>query len=234
MDGLESFLGMDKDEPMSEAAFEAFKQKMQGSGQDLTAWAKGEQRQKAKEDELLKILLKYIKRHDKTSFVLLISRLLEQNVPAGFILAIILLGDKEVQDDLNIKLALPGEVTTENNTSNLEENTTMLALFGIQDHTMPLKARIEFDYWTKNLLEQASLVPHRIIKTLEEKDENGIPNGKPKLISIQLMSFVLREFLSRFQIASEFESVQHFALFVLAGIIKQTHKQVDEQNLLNE
>lgn len=230
MDGLESFLGMDKDAPMSEAAFEAFKQKMQGTGQDLKAWGKSEQRQKAKEDELYKILKAYLQRSSQTSFVLLIARLLEENVPAGFVLGIILLGDREIQKELNIHLALPeGSPSTA-----APENSTMLTLFGIEDHTLPLKAKIEFDYWIKNLLEQAGVTPHRIIKTLEEKTAEGQPGGKPKLVAIQLTSFVLREFLSQFKLDAEFENVQHFALFVLSGILRQIHDRVEGQNLLNE
>lgn len=231
MDGLESFLGLDQDRPMSEAAFEAFKQKMAGTAQDLKAWGKGEQRQKAKEDELYKILKAYLQRSSKTSFVLLIARLLEENVPAGFVLGLILLGDKEIQKELNVNLALPdGGVSAPQST----ENSTMLALFGIEDKTLPMQAKIEFDYWIKNLLEQASASPQRIIKTLEEKTDQGQPSGKPKLVAIQLTSFVLKEFLSQFKLESEFENIQHFALFVLSGILRQIHNQVDGQNLLGE
>lgn len=228
MDGMESFLGMDQDKPMSEAAFEAFKDKMAGAAKDLKAWGKGEQKQKAKEDELYKILKAYLQRSGKSSFVLLIARLLEENVPAGFVLGIILLGDKEIQKDLNLNLSLP------HGTEEAVENSTMLTLFGIEDQTLPLRAKIEIDYWTKNLLEQALLVPQRIVKTVEEKTQEGQASGKPKLIAIQLTSFVLREFLSQYKLDTEFENVQHFALFVLSGILRQVHTQLDGQNLLGE
>ncbi len=110
----------------------------------------------------------------------------------------------------------------------------MLTLFGIEDQTLPLRAKIEIDYWTKNLLEQALLVPQRIVKTVEEKTQEGQASGKPKLIAIQLTSFVLREFLSQYKLDTEFENVQHFALFVLSGILRQVHTQLDGQNLLGE
>jgi len=234
MEGLENFAGFDSGEGVSEEAFERFKERMKGAAKDLKAWQKGEQKQKKREDELIKILLKYIKAHKKSSFTLLVSRMLEENIPASFVLGIILLGDEAIQSEMGIKIALPPASEGTSTAQSPAPGQSLLAVFGIEDATLPLKAKAEFDFWIKNLIDQASVHPHKIISTLEEKNEKGEPAGAPKLIAIQLQSFVLREFLNHFKIDYEFEKIQDFAKFVLISIIQQMHKQADDQNLLGD
>lgn len=62
---LESFIGFDGDEGMSEAAFEKFKERMAKAQAQIAAIKKEEKKQKKKEDELVKILLKFIKTSHK-------------------------------------------------------------------------------------------------------------------------------------------------------------------------
>ena len=96
---LESFLGLDGGEGMDEGAFEAFKEKMRAAAAQIAAIKKEEKKARKKEDELLKILLKFVKSSHNTELVLLISRCLEQNIPAHFILSIVVLGNEEIQRD---------------------------------------------------------------------------------------------------------------------------------------
>src|SRR3989338_7421407 len=105
---LESFIGYESGEPMSAASLEKLREKMKAAAAQIAAIKKEEKRRKQKEEELLKILLKFVKTSHKKDLVLLISRVLEQNIPANFILAIILLGNEEIQKEIGQFLLLKG------------------------------------------------------------------------------------------------------------------------------
>lgn len=103
---LEEFGGLDGGEGMSAAAFEKFKEKMKKAQAQIAQIQKQQKKQKKKEDELIKILLHFIHSSQKFDLVLLISRALEKNVPAFFVLALALLGNEEIQHASNNFLAL--------------------------------------------------------------------------------------------------------------------------------
>jgi len=117
--GLEDFIGLEQNGAMDAAAFERFQERVKAAAAHIQAIRKEEKKRKKKEDELIKILLKFIKSSDKKDLVLLISRVLERNVPANFILAIILLGNEEIQREIGEYLSLksgqqaPEQVATE-------------------------------------------------------------------------------------------------------------------------
>lgn len=237
---LESFFGLESDQPMSESAFEAFKEKMAAAAAQIAAIKKEESKQKKKEDELMKILLFFVKTSHKTELVLLISRALEQNIPANFILAIILLGNPEIQQAVGHHLLFPGQVEA------FEANPSEKALifFNSTDETMPLKIKIELDSWIKNMILQADENPQKLVKTgydrqmIEIEDENHFGDRKyeerkeVKKVLIQLFAYVMRDFLENRGVAEEHEKLTEFAEFILTGILKKTEENLDQRRFL--
>ncbi len=218
---LESFINLDGGEGMSEAAFEAFKQRMKAASAQIAAIKKEEKKQKKKEDELIKILLKFIKTSHKKELVLLISRCIEQNIPANFILSVILLGNEDIQKEIGGYLMLKASVNDEKS----------LTFFGEEDQTLPLKLKIEIDHWIKNMLSQAQESPQKLIKTsYEVKDEEKII----KSIIIQLLCFVLRDFLEQNKVDEPYEKLYNFSEFVLKGILNKTEEFLDNQKLIGD
>mgnify|MGYP005669001197 CR=1 FL=1 len=75
---LENFAGFDQNDGMDAASFEKFKEKMKRAAAQIKAIKKEEKKRKKKEDELVKILLKFIQTSHKRDLVLVISRALHR------------------------------------------------------------------------------------------------------------------------------------------------------------
>jgi len=248
---LESFGGFDMGEGMSEAAFEAFKEKMKAAAAQIAAIKREEKKQKKKEEELLKILLKFVKHSQKKHLVLLISRALEQNIPANFVLAIILLGNEEVQEEVRNYLTLKGggesddpQADTRARVEAAVPNEQAMVFFR-DDETLPLKAKIELDAWMKALLVQAEETPQKLIKNsydieyieLDEESEFGDKKYRRKesikAVLIQLVAFVLEEFMNGHKIETSYEKVRAFAQFIIKWILEKTKEGLEERGLLS-
>lgn len=214
---LESFSGFDNIGPMNESAFEAFKERMAAAAAQIAAIKKEESKQKQKEEELIKILLQFIKTSQKSELVLLISRALEQNLPANFILAIIVLSNPELQTkEINpLQLANP-------------ESSTSLTFFQ-EDQSLPLKIRIALDIWLKGLLYQGNESPQKLLKTAYE-----LPPEEIKTILIQLTAFVLDDFFTQNQKTEPREKLTDFSNFLIKGILIKVKETLEARPLLGD
>lgn len=236
---LESFLGLDQGEGMSEAAFEALREKMKAAAAQIAAIKREEKKQKKKEEELLRILLRFVKNSHKTELTLLISRVLEQNLPANFVLAVILLGNEDIQREIGSYLML-GSPQADNS----EEKA--LTFFSETDDTLPLKIKIEIDRWIKNMLSQAEETPQKLLKTSydiemielpkesEYSDQKYEEKKVPKAIVVQLLAFVLRDFLLQNRISEPYSKLFEFAKFIFTGILNKTAEGIDNRKLLGD
>jgi len=209
MADFEMFGGMDEGgEGVDPAAFEKFKERVKAASAQIKADKKKEQKQKKKEDQLIKILLQFVKKDNKRDIMLLIARLLEQNIPPLFILSIVLLGHKDVGKELGIDLAKPlleGEKAVDDKS---------LVSF-TEDMTLPLKAKAEIDNWMKYILKTAMEEPQKIYKRCLNADETT------KLPLLQLTSFILRDYLHSMQIESDYEKLKEFSDFFLSAVMKR-------------
>lgn len=216
---IESFLGFESGEGMSEAAFEAFKEKMKEAAAQIAAIKKEESKHKQKEDELLKILLKYIKSSHNKELVLLISRALEINTPANIILAIIWLSNDEHKEDINEIVKLPGAQNKDSSLTFFQEEK----LFSLED-------KIKLDNWIKIILNQAEETPEKLIKIAYEivNDQKGI--AKP---IVDLFSFILMEYFIENKI--EFDPIQlrNFSNLLLKNLVEKTEENFKNRALLN-
>lgn len=204
---------------MDTAAFEKFKERMKAAAAQLKALAKGEQKQKQKEDELIKILLKFIKSGKKNDILLLVLRLLEQNVPAGFIVSILLISNREMQEDLGLKM-LPHAPE-----HSLPEDSDIETLPDkyLKDSVLPLKIKIAIDAWLGEIAKRAAEYPERIIKTVLDED------GLIKLPVTQLAAFCMRDFLEKEKIGHSYEKLKDFVDLMFEGIIKKTREQFENR-----
>lgn len=230
---LESFIGLDSGEPMSAASLEKLREKMKAASAQIKQIKKEEKKAKKKEYDLLKILLKFVKSSHKKELTLLISRVLEINVPANFILTIILLGNKEIQEEVGKFLMLNAPTTDEK----------ALTFFG-KDETLPLKIKIELDNWVKDMLAQAEEYPQKMIKTcyktefieLEKEYEFDEPKYKEKKsvqpALIELTAFVVSDFLAQNHLPEPKSKTREFAQFILKGILSKTEENLDQRKFL--
>jgi len=223
MSDLESFSGFDSGgEGMDTAAFEKFKERMKAAAAQLKALAAGEQKQRKKEDELIRILLKFIKSGKKKDILLLVLRLLEQNVPAGFIVSLLLISNRDMQEALGLKmlpaapeLSVPGD-------SDIE---TLPDKY-LEDSVLPLKIKIAIDAWLQEIAKRAAEHPDRILKTVLDED------GLLKLTVTQLAAFCLRDFLEMEKIDHSYDKLKDFVDLMFEGIIKKTKEQFENRKQL--
>lgn len=222
MGDFELFGGFDAGEGMDSASFEKFKERMKAAAAQIKVLKKGEQKQRQKEEKLIKILLKFVKSSKKQDVMVLIARLLEQNVPAVFILSIVLLGNEEFFKDEEGK-----QVLLEGQKLKSESDEKSLAFFD-KKQVLPLELKIEIDAWMKNVFSQALEHPHRVLKTVFDEDDVLI------LPLIQLSSFVLRDFLEKHDQEAAYSQLKEFCDFFLNGIMKEVQQKIKETKELKE
>lgn len=237
---LESFFGADSGEPMSEASFEKLREQMAAAAAQIQAIKKEEGKQKKKEDDIYKILLQFVQTSQKKDLTTLIARVLEKNLPANFILAIILLGNEEIQHKTGQVLMLNGGVAEDGTIP----NEKALIFFTEEDSTIPLKLKIEIDNWIKNMILQAEENPQKLLKTgyeirmieLEKEsvyDDTEYRQEKiPHEIVVMLITLVLADFLAGYNQAESLKKLQEFCRFIYSGILKRTEENQENMKLL--
>ncbi|MBI2464163.1 hypothetical protein HYV57_04355 [Candidatus Peregrinibacteria bacterium] len=247
MSDFELFQGFDGGEQIDPASFERFKERMKANAAQMKAIQAGEQKQKQKEDKLVKILLKFIRTSRKNTLVLLISRVLEENVPAAFVLSLILLGNEDIQRETGIALCLHNgdnadstfnnesinKQTINNETANNKDEAMsisgenrQIAHISDMQKMLPLKIRIAIDLWGKNILETGRANPHKILRTIRDR-ENLLKNAVSRLTI-----HVIIEYLEENGVSSEMNVLKEFSEFLLNGVIDQLKKQIEGQKEL--
>lgn len=213
---------------------------MKAAAAQIAAIRREEKKSKKKEAELVQILLRFIHTSHKRDLVLLMSRALEQNLPANFILAIVILGNEEIQEATGQFLALPPGMEEE-----IKASDNALTFFSDKDESLPLKIKIQLDYWLKNILVQAEETPEKLIKNAYEIQQIKIDDptsfGRSKYkekklfkdIIGRLAAFVIEDYLEQNGIKEDFEKIHNFANFVMKGIVEKAAENFNNRKLLN-
>lgn len=232
---FESFAGFNSSEGMSESSLEELKEKMKAAAAQIAAIKKEEGKQKKKEDELIAILFYFIKNSSKKDLTSKISKVLAQNIPARFVLAVILLGNKEIQR------ALKKELLNEESIKMLEnggEVDSRALTFFKEDQTLPLRIKIELDAWIKEILKEAEEVPQKLLASIYEvtpswKEEEVKKKSISKAV-IDLMTFITVDYFDTQEFKNyQIKEVEKLALFLIKGIISQVKNNLENRKHLN-
>lgn len=234
--GLDFFSPSAGGEAYDPAAFERFKEQMKKNAKFVATQQKSEQRQKKKEDALLQILMRFFKSNKKRGLVVLASRLLEQNIPASFILGVILLGNEDLQREVRESAPLlesPAgnlvNVSIEPISPPQTSSSEFSLVAAFSDPSIPLRVKAEIDAWGKNLYEIVSANPFRILETVLD------PAGMPKSVVINCMANVLQDYLFENGLVDySYETMASFSEFLIHGILKKAKEQVEGQKLVKE
>ncbi len=247
--GIDTFIGLDDaDGSISPEQVREYKARMARNQRQMAAAKKQEGKQKKKEDKLVAILLKFIRNSARKDITLLISRCLEQNIPAAFILAIVLLGNKQIQEEVGIHFQLTGkelnlddepaepsnEDEEETSLADLEQKELKGALIVLgTDQSLPLKMRLAIDLWTRSMWDAMEPIPERILNTVIEFNENPKAKPVPKSVIIQLVTFILRDYFKENHFEQDFENVKSFAEFLIKGLLVRLQEQTKDQKQLD-
>lgn len=228
---MEFFRPGEAGESYDPAAFERFKQQMKASAAFIAAARKSEQKQKEKEDKLAKILLKFIQTNQKSGILMLAAKLMEENIPPSFILAIILLGNEEIQAELKKEISglaqieAPKAGTGEKDEAKIPSEFSLAAKF--ENPALSLKVKAEIDSWGKSIFEAGSSVPFRVLETALN------PEGNIKKVVIDCTANVLDDYLASNKMPQvEYDTCFSFCEFLMRGIMQALKKQIENQKEL--
>lgn len=237
MSDLESFTGFDSQgDAMDPGAFERFKERMKAAAAQLKAQQAGEQKQKKTEDELVKILLKFIQSGQQKDILLLVIRLLEENVPAFFIVSILVISNPLIQQELGLTMLPPpsdnpqnvqGQNSTRNQLQNPADSHSLIEQ-ALPESSFPPHIKLAINIWLQHIYTKAAEHPHKVLKTtLDEK-------GVLKLTVLQLATFCLRDFFKQQNVEADYAKLKDFISLMLNGIIKKLEETIKDQKELPE
>ena len=153
--------------------------------------------------------------------MLLVLRLLEQNVPADFIVSILVISNKSIQQELGLKLLPAGELSQE------KIQSLTLPDYYLRGEVIPLKIKVTIDAWAHEIINRCQENATRILATVLD------PNGIIKLPAIQLAVFCLRDYLKGEGIAIDYELMKNFVQLMMEGILKKVKEEFENRKMLN-
>lgn len=214
---LESFFGLEDSESQGSAeSAEKIREQQRQNAKAIKAMAHHHKQQKKKEDELARILIAYLKDQSKSDIVFLIIRLLEQNIPGAFILAILMISDTKLQLQLEKDLAKVNS-----------EDTLLSSFSGVA--SLPENVKVELNAWGDEILKAGMLLPG---KTLENV---LTPEHKLKSIVLDLIDFSLEEFFDRIGMQFSDDKIRQFALLSIQSVLiklKETEAEFSDIEII--
>ncbi len=136
--GIESGAGAN----MSPEEMEKLSEQLKENTAKAKAIKGDEKKHRDKDDTLIDILMKFIKSSTKTGISALLVRLLNENVPVAFLLAILLLGNTEMQRETGIHLVLYND------------------------------PKITLKLWTESIIVAGLENPYKVIRNIKDQEGN--------------------------------------------------------------
>jgi hypothetical protein len=205
-------------------ALERLRERMAASAAAMKKDQKDESKQHKSETDLAAILRRFLMSRKKSDpILLLVVSCLEQNIAPVFVMALLLLIEKNNESE--ISKMFPALESPEG--KKLAEYSTFvnaLGKAGLMVDSLDASKRLEFNFWLNNLKKTADSKANSMKINLVE------PDGIIKACVVQLMSFVMADFFGVTKAEESFKSLQIFAIFVLNGIYKNL--QIPETKLL--
>jgi hypothetical protein len=213
--GLEDLSALDNEESgakATEISDEVFRDKMQKTQKSQKALKKAESKARAKDDRLAKVIGKFLQTQSNTGVMILISRCLDQNIPAGLILGILALVESEAQKEFEVMLGEASQLLATPEIDNRE-----LA----KSEEFPLEIKQALDIWSFGLLEFGLTQPARLLATTISPDGDIFPS------LTKLSSFIIRDFLQDKKVELKFAKIENFTEFVLKSVLGKIKLQFE-------
>jgi hypothetical protein len=220
--GLEDINPLDNEESggkATEISDEVFRDQQKKAQKAHKALKKAEGKARAKDSRLAKVIGKFLQTQSNTSVMLLISRCLDHNIPAGLILGILALIESEAQKEFEVVL---GESVQLLEAPEIENRAL------VKNGEFPPEVKQALDVWSFGLLEFGLTQPTRLLATAIS------PEGELFSSLQKLTTFVVRDFLKEKKVELGFKKIEEFSKFVLLSVLGKIKNQLEETKELGE
>lgn len=190
-------------------AVERFKEQQRKSAAQAKRDKKQEGKRKQQDNTLARIIVHFLGDKRYTGFFVLISSLLDKNIPSDFLLAILALIHKDSADVLKEK-----EIVLKRPPNDPSKN-------------FPPKLAKPLSYWTSLMYSVAGAEPHKVLETIVDHNWDLDPNLS------QFMSLVLKEFFKFMKFEVPFENLKSFSEVFLKMLFDELEKQVQNQQKIS-
>ncbi len=203
----------------AEISDKVFRDKIRKSQKAQKALKKAEGKARAKDDRLAKVIGKFLQTQSNTAVMLLISRCLDHNIPAGLILGILALVEAEAQKEFEVVLGESSQLLTAPEIENREL---------VKSGKFPPEIKNALDVWSFGLLEFGLTQPTRLLATAISPESKIFPN------LLKLTAFILRDFFEEKKFEIEFSKTEEFAEFVLRSVLGKIKQQFEQTAELSD
>ncbi len=196
---LESFFGLETEGAGSPEAREQYQEQMREAARAIKNMSANQAAQKKKEDKLAQLLIKLMRDTGKSDIVFLVVKLLEENVPGAFILAILSIADSEMEKELVA------------NFEGGDPNESALRAVGVE--FIPDEIKKELNAWGEAILAAGLLLPGKTLFTVLTPDQ------KLKSILLDLLQFSLEEYFHRHGLEFSEDKIRQVALLSIQTVL---------------
>lgn len=187
---------------------EAFRERHQKTQAQVRAIKKAEDQARQKDDQLAAILLQLLHGQQDSRLLLLLARCLDRGIPAGFLLGILALAQKEAAAEFQQllaghHLALPAAAAPP---------TSLAQLSDAAAPSPDLLTALEL--WAHGLLQFGLTQPQRLLATAAS------PTGELFGSLLQLATFTVQDFLAGRGAAAEYELWHAFTSDLLTKVLR--------------
>ena len=207
---LESFFGLETEGAGSPESREQFQEQMREAARAIKNMSANQAAQKKKEDKLAQLLIKLMRDTGKSDIVFLVVKLLEENVPGAFILAILSIADAEMEKELVVNFEA-GDA----------EDSALRAVPGVE--FIPDEIKKELNAWGEAILAAGLLLPGKTLFTVLTPDQ------KLKSILLDLLQFSLEEYFHRHGLEFSEDKIRQVALLSIQIVLVRLRDRSREQ-----
>lgn len=199
---LESFFGLDTEgSGASPESREQFQEQMRENARAIKNMSANQAAQKKQEDKLAQILMRFMKDPTKSDIVFLVVKLLQENVPGMFILAVLSIADPEMEKEI-LKEFDHGEPA---------ENSALTTVPG--EAFIPDAIKRELNAWGNAILAAGMRLPGKTLQTVLTPDQ------KLKSLILDLLQFALEEYFGRHGLDFSEDKIRQVALLSIQSVL---------------
>ncbi|OGJ45560.1 hypothetical protein A3J23_03320 [Candidatus Peregrinibacteria bacterium RIFCSPLOWO2_02_FULL_48_14] len=206
---LESFFGLETEGAGSPESREQFQEQMREAARAIKNMSAHQAAQKKKEDKLAQLLIRLMRDTGKSDVVFLVVKLLEENVPGAFILAVLSIADPEMEKELIESF----------DGGNPEDS----ALRAVGEEFIPDEIKKELNAWGDAILSAGLLLPGKTLLTVLTPDQ------KLKSILLDLLQFSLEEYFYRRGLEFAEDKIRQVALLSIQTVLIRLRDRSREQ-----